>query len=76
MGVTDEERLHDAKICLIVLLGFFTFAASTVPWCLKRLFKRAPLDALNVTTALAAVRGADAHTPLALRGCPSSWRQP
>ena len=52
----DEERLRDAKIALITLLGLFTFACSCVPWCLKRVFKRQSLDWLNVTTAFAAVR--------------------
>ena len=65
MGAEDDEfpRLRDAKISLIVLLGLFTFAASLVPWIAKRLFKRAPLDALNVVTAFAAVRGAIPYPP-------------
>ena len=52
----DEERLRDAKIALICLLGFFTFVCSCVPWCMKRAFKRQSLDWINITTAFAAVR--------------------
>jgi hypothetical protein len=52
----DEERLRDAKITLICLLGILTFACSCVPWCMKRVFKRQSLDWLNITTAFAAVR--------------------
>jgi hypothetical protein len=68
-NASDSNVLRDAKISLIVLVGVFTFAASVVPWCLKRVFKRAPLDALNVCTAFAAVREqqrgrpAPPHTP-------------
>ncbi len=53
---SDEDRLRDAKIALITLLGFLTFACSCVPWCLKRMFKRQTLDWMNITTAFAAVR--------------------
>ena len=56
MTSPDEDRLRDAKITLIVLLGFPTFAFSCAPWCLKRIFKRQVLDWINVITAFSAVR--------------------
>ena len=54
MASDDATALRNAKAALIGCVGLLTFAASLVPWCFRKLFRRSPLDALNVLSALSA----------------------
>lgn len=50
----DAERLRTAKLVLLAVVGFFTFACSLAPWLLSRLFHARSVDLINLLSALSA----------------------